>query len=223
MSSNVNRPDINLGAYGWQHSQWGENFYPDDLPEAWQLTYYSNEFNAVVVPVAYWNTHSISDCLEWIDNVHENFQFFVECHADMFASISLQDLSDSLTVLRPQLSALVFLDEKQQMTDTVKNIFVDLVNRLGLDVYSGDEIFDSYSGINRKNVWREEGQRASDFAFIENNLIDLRAVRTIVEGFMASFESDDKAPQSATIIVHHPQLQAYDLAKFRSVLAVMGY
>jgi len=48
---------INLGAYGWRHGRWSGTFYPDDLPmaddEDWRLAYYSNEFNAVMVPADY--------------------------------------------------------------------------------------------------------------------------------------------------------------------------
>ena len=45
---------LNIGAYGWKHENWSGGFYPDDLPQDWQLTYSSNAFNCVLVPVEYW-------------------------------------------------------------------------------------------------------------------------------------------------------------------------
>ena len=111
------KQNINLGAYGWRQSHWLNTYYPEDLPvdgdDDWRLTYFSNEFNAVLVPADYWQTGKNIDCESWLDAVHEGFQFFVECHVDMLDFISMAELSAELKKLRPQLSALVFLDEKQ--------------------------------------------------------------------------------------------------------------
>lgn len=215
--------NIRLGAYGWQHAHWLNRFYPEDLPEDWQLMYYSNEFNSVLVPAAYWQTHSIDDCVEWIGNVHEGFRFFVECHVDMFAHVSKQTLSDALQVLQPQLSALVFPDAKQPMSEQVKKDFLDMIDLFGVDVCSAGDWFDSQQDSRVGGIWRDTGSEASNFAFMENNLTDLRVVRVLVEQFVAALESGGKSPEVATIIVNHPQLQADDLSKFRAVLELMGY
>jgi len=39
--------ELVVGARGWEHAQWLETYYPDDLPEDWQLDYYANEFGCV--------------------------------------------------------------------------------------------------------------------------------------------------------------------------------
>ena len=44
---------ILIGAYGWLHQAWQDSFYPDGLPEDWQLGYYSNEFPVIMLPAAY--------------------------------------------------------------------------------------------------------------------------------------------------------------------------
>ena len=76
------RQSINLGAYGWRQPHWDNGFYPEDLPvdgpDDWRLTYYSNEFNTVLVPADYWQTSEKADCGIWLDAVHDEFQFFVE-------------------------------------------------------------------------------------------------------------------------------------------------
>ena len=215
--------NIQLGAYGWQHAHWLNRFYPDDLPEDWQLMYYSNEFNSVLVPTAYWQTHSIDDCVEWLGNVHEHFRFFVECHVDMFTHVSKQTLSDALQVLQPQLSALVFPDAKQSMPEPVKKDFLDMIDLFGVDVCSAGDWFDSQPDSRVGGIWRDTGCEASNFALIENDLTNLRVVRVLVEQFVAALESGEKNPEVATIIVNHPQLQADDLSKFRAVLDLMGY
>ena len=44
-----------IGACGWQHPQWHETYYPEGLPEDWQLAYYGNEYPVVLIPAAYWS------------------------------------------------------------------------------------------------------------------------------------------------------------------------
>ena len=57
---------ILIGAYGWRHQGWQDAFYPDDLPQDWQLGYYSNEFPVVMIPAAYWQQgdEAIEEALE---------------------------------------------------------------------------------------------------------------------------------------------------------------
>jgi hypothetical protein len=45
---------ILIGACGWQHPQWNDSYYPEGLPEEWQLAFYGNEYPVVLVPAAYW-------------------------------------------------------------------------------------------------------------------------------------------------------------------------
>lgn len=223
MSLNTKKLNINLGACGWQRAHWLNGFYPEDLPEDWQLMYYSNEFTTVLVPASYWQTHLLADCVEWIDSVHENFQFCVECHVDMFEHLSMQALSEALQILQSQLSALVFLDDKQLMPVRVKKDFIHLIDQLGVDVYSAGSWFDLEVDAQVRGVWRNTDSKASNFAFIENDLTDLRVARDLVEQFIASLEGSEQSPEGATIIVNHPHLQAGYLSKFRAVLDVMGY
>lgn len=223
MRSKVKTLNIQLGAYGWQHAHWLNHFYPEDLPEDWQLPYYSNEFNSVLVPAAYWQTHAIDDCVEWMGNVHANFRFFVECQVDMFAHISKQTLCAALQVLQPQLSALVFPEAEQPMPTRVKKDFFDIIDLLGVDVCSAGDRFDFQPDIRVNSIWRNTASQASGFAFMANDLTDLRGARVLVEQFVAALASEESRPEVATIIVHHPQLQADDLSKFRAVLDLMGY
>jgi len=197
---------INLGAYGWRQMHWSGVFYPQDLPltndDDWRLAYYSNEFNAVLVPADYWRDAQRADCEAWLDSVHADFKFFVQCRADMLESLSLADLTAALKKLSPQLSALVFLDEGQLMPEAVRKQFIELAELLQL------ELFDLAAGT-------------TGFLLLEDDLSDLRASRAAVEQFVA--RAEDNASDEATIIVDHAQLQAGNLSKCRSMLEIMGY
>ncbi len=82
--------DILVGARGWDHASWGGGFYPDDLPEEWRLTYYSNCFGGVLVPEGSVMAADGENLAGWLEDVTEDFRFFVEfsgqtvalCHGD---------------------------------------------------------------------------------------------------------------------------------------------
>jgi len=70
--------EIIVSARGWSHSSWHGTFYPDDLPEDWRLSYYSNEFSAVVVPAAEWVGLDTVEIERWTEDVSEEFLFYLE-------------------------------------------------------------------------------------------------------------------------------------------------
>lgn len=224
---------IHLGAYGWRHQHWSKTFYPEDLPVAaeddWRLAYYSNEFSAVLVPADYWQAGKINDDESWLDSVHEGFRFFVECRQNILDNISLADFEAALKKLKPQLSALVFLDENSWSSETAKKPFIELANLLAIDVF-------------------DTALPSPDFVCIENDLLNLRVAKEMVEQFVAqdtaetdtleigtsetgtleavtseTGTSETGASSEATIMVNHPQLQAENLSKFRAMLEIMGY
>lgn len=63
---------------GWNHSSWYGSFYPDDLPEDWRLSFFSNEFRAIVVPASEWIDVDPVEIERWVDDTHEEFVFFLE-------------------------------------------------------------------------------------------------------------------------------------------------
>lgn len=70
--------DIIVAAYGCSHSGWTESFYPEDLPEDWQLSFYSNEFRAVMVPASAWSGEDSLEVERWAEDANEDFVFYLE-------------------------------------------------------------------------------------------------------------------------------------------------
>jgi hypothetical protein len=211
------KKNINPGAYGWRHQHWLKSFYPEELPvngaEDWRLSYYSNEFNTVMVPFNYWQPGETVDCEGWLDDVGENFQFFVECHESMLASISLSELTASLKKLQPKLSGLVFLEGNQ----SVKEKFTPVIDALGVEVFESIPVFNSMG----QQVQQSDKPFSSTLMIIENDLSDLRAARTVVENIAAQWP--DEQSREITMIFNQPNLKAENLGKFRSVLEIMGF
>ncbi len=67
-----------VAARGWLHPAWRGRYYPEDLPEDWRLAYFSNEFRAVVVPRELWPAVDAAEIERWVEDTHEEFQFFLE-------------------------------------------------------------------------------------------------------------------------------------------------
>jgi hypothetical protein len=74
----TNPSEIHVAARGWLHPSWQEDFYPDGLPEDWRLSYYSNEFRAVVVPAAEWTGLETVEIERWTEDVSQTFLFYLE-------------------------------------------------------------------------------------------------------------------------------------------------
>jgi len=74
---------VAIGACGWKHAAWSDEFYAEDLPEDWQLGFYSNEYSVVYVPASDWVDHS--DLEEWGDDVSESFRFILEVPAQLLS------------------------------------------------------------------------------------------------------------------------------------------
>lgn len=218
--------NVSVGAYGWRHSHWSGSFYPEDLPvsadEDWRLSYYSNEFNCVLVPADYWlglnGKNDAIDCHHWLDEVNDGFQFLVECTMDIFTNVSFGRLAEQLKLLQPQLSALVITKNQRKIHEPIINQLTRLAEELKIDVFTDDD-FD----LPFKQIWRKDRSCVSGLALIEDDLTNLRSVRSIMDGFVSQESDIDQVSSKAAIIVRSPLLQAADLAQFRKVVEVMGY
>ena len=218
--------NVSVGAYGWRHSHWLGSFYPEDLPasveEDWRLSYYSNEFKCVLVPADYWSClsgqYEAIDCSYWLDEVNDEFRFYVECSMDTFDHVSLGVLTEQLKRLQPQLSALVITESRRKVSERLLNQIRNLADILRVNVFSNTD-FD----LPIKQIWRKDRQCSSALALLEDDLTDLRSVRATMEDFLSQKSDIDQAGSNATIIVNSPRLQAIDLAQFRKVVEVMGY
>ncbi|MGA7179948.1 MAG: DUF72 domain-containing protein [Thiobacillaceae bacterium] len=70
--------NVYFGAIGWQHIHWQARFYPDDLPEEWQLSYYNTQFRCVYLPSISWVRCSLEIAKSWLTDTQANFRFILE-------------------------------------------------------------------------------------------------------------------------------------------------
>jgi uncharacterized protein YecE (DUF72 family) len=67
-----------IGASGWSHPAWRGSFYPDGLPDDWQLSYYNTQFQAVYLPAVVWQATSQATWEQWLNDTQDGFYFVLE-------------------------------------------------------------------------------------------------------------------------------------------------
>lgn len=80
---------VHLGAFGWSFPAWQESFYPSEMPEEWQLTYFNTQFNCVFLEQEFWSQASSEEMLRWRDDTHARFHFLLECGDEMSLPVEL--------------------------------------------------------------------------------------------------------------------------------------
>jgi len=72
---------LDIVTLGWDLPGWLGKFYPEDLPPEWRLTYFANEFPAVLIPLRLWAGADVRQMRRWAGDVHQNFRFYLELPA----------------------------------------------------------------------------------------------------------------------------------------------
>lgn len=87
--------ELLIGTCGWQHAAWSGSFYPDDLPEDWQLGYYGNEFRVVLVPRACREAGG-ELVAQWLEDCGDHLQFICEVAAGTQSATEMDAVQESL-------------------------------------------------------------------------------------------------------------------------------
>lgn len=105
MKSDIkSRPaNIQFGFRGWQFDHWKGVFYPDDMPEEWWFSYYSNEFRTVLIPWDRLQATQADGVQDWFDDADDDFQFYIEVPL----ATAWDELRDLIAPLQTQLAGTV--------------------------------------------------------------------------------------------------------------------
>ena len=82
------------GTSGFAYPSWKPGFYPDKLPGAKFLSYYSTRLNAVEINYTYRRIASASTFEKWIAATEPNFLFLPKAHMKITHSLKLKDAED---------------------------------------------------------------------------------------------------------------------------------
>jgi hypothetical protein len=186
------RHGLRLGACGWQHAGWEVDFYPDDLPEDWRLSYYANEFHALLLPLS--ELRSL-DCgpQELIDEVPEGFRFYLlddlQCSAE--------ELAEQAALFQSCLGGVI--DNRQQ--------------RLLRNGDNQPPVGDAAAS----RLWTPQQGGASGIAVLALGDLDLRRWRAQLEQF-----SRDSGGNLQALFVSDEQVDISDLHQLKTLIELMG-
>lgn len=69
--------NLAIGVQSWRREAWIGEFYPEGMPEDWQLDFYSNQFYSVLVPEIEWLTWTEDETEEIVEGLEgEDFSFY---------------------------------------------------------------------------------------------------------------------------------------------------
>lgn len=88
--------NVLVGIKGWQYENWQGQYYPEDLPEDWQLDFYSNQFYCTLIPQNQWLNWTEEDIEEIAETLEgESFYFTLEVKKCQ-GGVQLQRIKDIL-------------------------------------------------------------------------------------------------------------------------------
>ncbi|GMQ91471.1 MAG: hypothetical protein BMS9Abin11_0780 [Gammaproteobacteria bacterium] len=69
-------PYLLVGTYGWDNTEWSDNYYDEEEPREWRFLTYSGHFRSVLVPAAMWSEPP--DAGQWAEEADDAFRFVLE-------------------------------------------------------------------------------------------------------------------------------------------------
>ena len=192
-----------MGTCGWKHQAWNNDFYSEDLPEEWQLGFYSNEFPVVYVPASDWLDED--DIAEWTEDVSDSFRFILEIPENVLkdeekfvAAInkakSLGDFCLGLVFqLTPELYGDIQLIKKR--LDEAQAVAPVCIDKCGTPFTSEFEQFLQKQNINE--VWNGQEEKNKSvsrgplsISRILGDKLEMSALRKVVEVCLSESSED---------------------------------
>lgn len=90
------RPQLRLGTSGWSYDHWAGVFYPEHLPAARRLEFYSSRFSTVEIDATFYRLPSENAVRTWRESVPEDFVFAVKGSRFITHYRRLADVDDAL-------------------------------------------------------------------------------------------------------------------------------
>ncbi|NOY67615.1 MAG: hypothetical protein GXP13_09455 [Gammaproteobacteria bacterium] len=178
---------IEVGAFGCQHENWIDTYYPEDLPEDWRLDYYSHHFNIILMPENEWLNVTEEEISQWLADVKEGFEFLFAINDSDINEATIGQLGLIRQLLKPYFAGVVIKsphgnlnDNDMQSLKAIAPVFVDGINP---------------SGKQYPVCWRKgrDDENATIGFINETEAGNLREVRACVEAFMAQNNDAKKA------------------------------
>ena len=194
-----------IGANGWQHENWTGEFYPDDLPEEWQIGYYGNEYQVVVVPRTYWSA-TPNTFTQWLEESDDSLRMVCEWPVEATQTEINQARQGITAISKRVLAVLIPLSAK--VSETELAIYKELAGKYPLcfDVVTEQRdsllpwLAENFNGDDYGVCWRADQANKQDLTLGSvsvtrisdepSNMVAPKELRTILETIVAETKSD---------------------------------
>jgi hypothetical protein len=134
--------DVLVGAVDWHHLHWRSAFYPDDLPDEWQLSFYNTQYRCVYLTQSIWRNSTSEQIQTWLTDTLPNFRFILESPGpDEDGLAPILQLAGNRALIEPNGladSKLVWFDREPDIRALGKEIREAVDNRVVLFLISRD-------------------------------------------------------------------------------------
>ncbi|MCS6816721.1 MAG: DUF72 domain-containing protein [Blastocatellia bacterium] len=93
-----------IGTSGWNYAHWKSRFYPETLPTARWLEFYSRHFRTVEVNATFYRTPRPTTVRKWIEATPDDFVFSVKMNRRITHRRRLSDAEEALETFLAMLS-----------------------------------------------------------------------------------------------------------------------
>jgi uncharacterized protein YecE (DUF72 family) len=97
---------VNIGTSGWQYEHWNGTFYPSDLSNEGQLSFYAQHLNTVEVNSTFYGLPDQSTVKKWREQTPPNFIFSVKASRYLTHMKKLKDPQEPLSHLLESIAGL---------------------------------------------------------------------------------------------------------------------
>jgi len=119
---------VHLGACDWRHPEWLGPFYPEDMPEEWQLAFYYTQFSCVWIDGEAWYSAGAAERQAWRAEVGASFRFLVGAKAQADGRLGNQfpfeaeSLDDGPLVIPDSDAVIIWFDKHSDLSDLTQRI-----------------------------------------------------------------------------------------------------
>src|SRR4030095_4400240 len=102
----MKRARIFIGTSGWSHKEWGESFFPKDLPPSEHLSYLAQHFNTVEINFSFYRLPPPGHFKKWSAETPKEFVFAVKVSRYITHIRQMMDVRESWRLLLKNAGSL---------------------------------------------------------------------------------------------------------------------
>lgn len=211
--------NLQVGLLGWQWNHLSGPFYPEDLPQDWQLDYYSNAFRVVLVPQQEWTAWDQEVLEAVIESVESPFCFYfaIDSVEESLTPESLSRLEASLkrivATLKDQACGVVLWSETPFSEHAC-------IGGLPVTLISKTQVLPGWS-------WQNQQTRISGepLAYVSELTTDAKAQVALLKAFRQSLVESGRTGEelAAPFIIDGAKADMVQVANLKVLAEFLGY